>query len=370
MAGDGAGGPKAGEGRSPMSVDPVKAVRARPKQRQRLVERAGLLAIGGLMLVLGAMLLFALFGPGPRARESDTTLFVVEAGQGASSVASGLSQAGLVRSGVLFRVSAILTGHADDMKPGEYEIPSRASPGRIAAILASGKSVRRTLTVPEGWTVAMAMRRIAENPILTGPLPEAPPEGSMRPDTYVITRTMTRTQLVQQMTAAQTRLLDELWLSRAPDVPVRNKQEALVLASIVEKETGKPDEHGKVAAVFVNRLRLGMKLQSDPTIIYGITKGEPIGRRIRQSEIEMAHPWNTYVIPALPPTPIANPGAAALRAVLNPPRTRDLFFVADGTGGHVFAETYAEHNRNVLRWREWRRQQEEKDADLSGGEGK
>jgi UPF0755 protein len=349
-------------------TDPVAKVRARPKERQAMIRRFGLLAIAALSVVLLALLAVGLFGSGPAAREGDATIFVVERGDGAARIAGGLEEAGLIRSRLGFRIAATLTGHGNDMKPGEYEIPSGAGPARIAAILASGRSVRRTVTIPEGWTVAMALRRIAANDILTGELPPAPPEGSMRPDTYVIQRGMTRAALVDQMVAAQTRLLDELWLERSPDIPVRSKDEALVLASIVEKETGKPDEHGKVAAVFVNRLRLGMKLQSDPTIIYGITKGEPIRRRIRQSEIEMAHPWNTYVIPALPPTPIANPGAAAIRAVLNPPRTRDLFFVADGTGGHVFAETYAEHNRNVQRWREFRRQQEEKDEDLAGAE--
>ena len=348
--------------------DPVARVRARPKERRALVHRIGVLVVAGLAVVLAALLAFGVFGGGPAAREGDSTLFVVERGDGAAKVAAGLDAAGLIRSPLGFRIAATLTGHGDDMKPGEYEIPSRAGPARIAAILASGRSVRRTVTIPEGWTVAMALRRIAGNEYLTGDLPAPPPEGAIRPDTYVIQRGMSRPALVRQMVDAQTRLIDAEWLKRAPDLPIRSKEEALILASIVEKETGKPDEHGKVAAVFVNRLRLGMKLQSDPTIIYGITRGEPIGRRIRRSEIEMAHPWNTYVIPALPPTPIANPGAAAIRAVLNPPRTRDLFFVADGTGGHVFAETYAEHDRNVQRWREFRRQQEEADADLSGGE--
>jgi UPF0755 protein len=162
-------------------------------------------------------------------------------------------------------------------------------------------------------------------------------------------------------------LINDLWLKRAPDLPIATKQEAIILASIVEKETGIAEERPRVAAVFVNRLRLGMKLQSDPTIIYGITKGAPLRRKIFRSDLENPHPWNTYVIQGLPPTPIANPGKDALVAVLNPPRTREIFFVADGTGGHVFAETYAEHNRNVLRWRAWRAEQEKKGQSLMGG---
>jgi UPF0755 protein len=163
-------------------------------------------------------------------------------------------------------------------------------------------------------------------------------------------------------------MLEDLWLQRAPDLPFRTKEEAVALASIVEKETGVAEERPRVAAVFVNRLRKGMKLQSDPTIIYGITKGAPLRRKIFKSDLENPHPWNTYVINALPPTPIANPGKAAIAAVLNPPRSNELFFVADGSGGHVFAETYAEHDRNVQRWREFRAKAEAKNADLEGSE--
>lgn len=347
--------------------DPVAKIRARPKERRALIGRMGLIAIAVLSAVLALMLAFSLFGPGPAAREGDSTLFVVDPGDGTAKVASGLREARLVRSALGFRIVATLTGHGNDLKPGEYEIPSGATAGRIADILASGRSVRRTITIPEGWTVAMAFRRIEANPYLTGPLPERPPEGMMRPDTYQIQRGMTRTALVQQMVDAQTRLLDEEWLKRSPDLPFRTREEALILASIVEKETSQPDEHGVVAGVFVNRLRVGMRLQTDPTIIYGITKGEPLRRRILRADIENPHPWNTYVIRGLPPTPIANPGAAAIRAVMNPPRHRYLFFVADGSGGHAFAETYAEHQRNVQRYWEWRRQREEKDEDLSGG---
>lgn len=347
-------------------TDPVARIRGRKATRARALVRVGLVALAVLALALVVLLVSHVAGPGPAASEGDETVFVVERGDTAGVVARRLDGAGLVRTRMGFEVAAALSGASARLKPGEYAIPSRASPGAIARILASGKGITRSLTFPEGWTVRQMFRRIEANTVLTGPMPDLPEEGSLFPDTYVIQRGDTRAALVRRMAQAQSRMIDELWLKRAPDLPVRTKAEALILASIVEKETGVADERPKVAAVFVNRLRKGMKLQSDPTIIYGITKGDPLRRKILKSEIEQPHAWNTYVIPALPPTPIANPGRDSLAAVLNPPSTRDLFFVADGTGGHVFAETYAEHNRNVMRWRELRRQREAKGEDLAG----
>lgn len=332
------------------------------------------IGIIGLLCILTLILITSFFiGPGPKATNGKNTIFVVESGDGAASVAANLNKQKLVRAEFAFKSLAVLTGASKKLKPGEYIIPSSASPIKILNILTRGFSLSHKVTIPEGWTNGMAFERIANNQVLSGDLPPMPPEGSLAPDTYTLKRGDTRAAIVAQMQAAQTRILDDLWLKRAADLPIKTKEEALVLASIVEKETGIASERPEVAAVFVNRLRKGMKLQSDPTIIYGITKGLPIGRKIRKSEIEQNHPWNTYVIPALPPTPIANPGRDSIAAVLNPPSSKYLFFVADGTGGHIFAETYAEHDRNVQRWRAIRAQKEQSeqaaDAKL-GGDGK
>jgi UPF0755 protein len=307
-----------------------------------------------------------LFGPGQQTKDGKPSIFVVVSGDGASSVTERLSDARLIKTEIGFRLVAALSGAGGRLKPAEYEIPSGATPAKIAAILTSGKGVKRSVTLPEGWSVSQIYTRLTANTILIGDLPPAPPEGSLNPDTYIIQRGDTRAQIVQRMRDSHDAMLEDLWLKRAPDLPFRTKEEAVTLASIVEKETGVAEERPRVAAVFVNRLRKGMKLQSDPTIIYGITKGAPLRRKIFKSDLENPHPWNTYIINALPPTPIANPGKAAIAAVLNPPKSEELFFVADGSGGHVFAETYAEHDRNVQRWREFRAKAEAKNADLDG----
>jgi UPF0755 protein len=352
-----------------MMTDPVANFRGKKAAKAKMFTRAGLIILGILVAILIGLWSTLLFGPGPNARSGDSTIFVVESGDGTSAVALRLQKAGLIRTGLGFRIVAALSGAAGSLKPAEYEIPSRASPSKIASIISSGKGVKRSVTLPEGWSVSQIYTRLQANTILTGDLPPAPPEGSLNPDTYIIQRGDTRADIVKRMRNSHDDMLAELWLKRAPDLPIRTKEEAVTLASIVEKETGVAQERPRVAAVFVNRLRKGMKLQSDPTIIYGITKGAPLRRKIFKSDLENPHPWNTYVINALPPTPIANPGKAAIAAVLNPPKSNELFFVADGTGGHVFAETYAEHDRNVQRWREFRRKAEAKDADLSGAAG-
>jgi len=210
------------------------------------------------------------------------------------------------------------------------------------------------VSIPEGLTSYQAMQRIASNEILEGPMPETiPEEGSIMPDTYPFQRGTTRKELIEQMRRQQERFLAQIWEKRIDGLPINSPEEMVTLASIVEKETGKADERPRVASVFINRLNKGMRLQSDPTIIYGIFggQGKPKDRPIYQSDIDQVTPYNTYQVDGLPPTPIANPGRAALEAVANPSRTEDLFFVADGTGGHVFARTYAEHNANVKRWR-------------------
>jgi UPF0755 protein len=222
--------------------------------------------------------------------------------------------------------------------------------------LEAGRMKFVPVTIAEGLTSAMIVEILANASALTGPTPAAPPEGSLLPETYMVVPGATRADTLARMQADQKKLLDELWPKRAKDLPFQTREEALILASIVEKETGVASERPRVAAVFVNRLKRGIPLQSDPTIIYGLTKGRPLGRGIRKSELERRTPYNTYLIPALPPTPISNPGRESIAAVLNPPQTNELYFVADGTGGHVFAETVDEHNRNVARWREVEKQ--------------
>jgi len=212
------------------------------------------------------------------------------------------------------------------------------------------------ITVAEGLTSAVVMDLLRRDQVLIGDLTAAPAEGSLLPETYLFQRGTTRDQLAADMQRDHTKILDELWEKRQAGLPFTTKAEAVTLASIVEKETGVASERPHVAAIFINRLRKGMRLQSDPTIIYGLTKGVPLGRGIRQSELEKATPYNTYVITGLPPTPIANPGRASIEAVLNPMASEDLYFVANGTGGHAFAATVAEHEANVKRWREIERQ--------------
>jgi UPF0755 protein len=247
-------------------------------------------------------------------------------------------------------------GRASELKAGDYAIPAHASPVEIMNILINGKAIVYKLTLPEGYTTAMALDLIRKHPSLEGEITIAPAEGSLLPETYVFNRGMARDALIKEMQEDHTAAINQLWPTRTPNLPFTTKEEAVTLASIVEKETGIASERPRVAAVFVNRLRKGMKLQSDPTIIYGLTGGVPLGRGIRQSELEKATPYNTYVIPGLPPTPIANPGKEALKAVLNPAPTEDLYFVADGSGGHAFASTLAEHEKNVQNWRQIEKQ--------------
>jgi UPF0755 protein len=221
----------------------------------------------------------------------------------------------------------------------------------VANILTSGHSLQHKLTIPEGYTSQMVYDLVKADPVLIGEAGPVPDEGTLLPETYLFTRGTTRTELLARMHAAQTKFIEEHWETRTPGLPYGTKDEAIVLASIVEKETGIASERPHIAGVFVNRLNTGMKLQSDPTIIYGITRGYPLGRRIKESEIAAITPYNTYVIPGLPSQPICNPGKDAIAAVLAPQTTQDVFFVANGTGGHVFARTVDEQNRNVAAWR-------------------
>jgi UPF0755 protein len=239
-----------------------------------------------------------------------------------------------------------------DLKYGEYQFTKNASLADVVNTIVENKVVQHAVTIPEGLTSEQIVARLLETDALSGQIKEIPREGTLLPETYKFTRGMTREQIIQRMSQAQRHLLQEIWEHRMPDLPIRTPEQLVTLASIVEKETGRPEERSRVASVFVNRLKNKMRLQSDPTIIYGLTGGKgALGRAILKSEIEQPTPYNTYVIDGLPPGPIANPGRASLEAAANPARTKDLYFVADGTGGHVFSESYEQHQKNVARLR-------------------
>jgi UPF0755 protein len=274
---------------------------------------------------------------------------------GTSDIAQLLQQEGVVSNATMFEISHLLSGRKA-LKAGEYLFKAAASLEEVRETLSEGRSIQHRITLPEGLTSEQIVGRLMENDILVGEVRMIPREGTLLPDTYPFERGTTREQLLSRIEQAQRRLLQDIWSKRSPDVPVRTPNDLVILASIVEKETGRADERTRVAAVFINRLNRGMRLESDPTIIYGLVGGKgSLGRGIAASEIRAPTPYNTYVINGLPPGPIANPGRASLEATANPSRTRDLFFVADGTGGHAFAETYEQHQRNVIRWRQLER---------------
>jgi UPF0755 protein len=257
----------------------------------------------------------------------------------------------------VFIASVAALKASSDLKPGEYSFQKNASLRDVIATIVEGKVVQHSVTIPEGLTSEQIVARLSENDIFTGSVRELPREGTLLPETYKFPRGTTREQVIQRMQQAHKRVLAEIWERRSQDVPVKTPEQLVTLASIVEKETGKPDERSRVAAVFVNRLRQKIKLQSDPTIIYGLVGGKgTLGRPIKRSEITQPSPYNTYVIEGLPPGPISNPGRASLEAAANPARTRDLYFVADGTGGHAFTETYDAHQKNVAKLRAMEKQ--------------
>lgn len=313
---------------------------------------------GGLVvLVLGGLLgLLAFVGPGPKAPHGQASTVILNRGANLPQIADALDRAKVISSPLLFMVAAKVTGASRSLKAGEYRIVSHEPMWRILSDIHHGRFVRHTVTVPEGFTSQMAIDALNAEPLLSGPA-VAPPEGSLLPDTYEFQRGEARADVLQRMETAQTKLLARLWAARAPGLPLKTPQEAVTLASIVERETGVPSERPHIAAVFLNRLVQGMRLESDPTIIYGLTGGKPLGRPILASEVVKPTPYNTYVIYGLPPTPIANPGKASLEAVLHPMKTDDLYFVATGAGGHVFSSTYAQHMANVAKWRQVEAQQ-------------
>ncbi len=301
-----------------------------------------------MVLLMGFGFMFA---SGPHSQDQRISF---EKGVSLTFIASDLERQNLIHSRLMFRLLARLSGQASQMRAGEYDVPAHASMAAILQILTSGKSVLHAVSVPEGLTSQQVVELLAEEPILHGAV-DVPAEGSLLPETYHLPRGTMRADLIAQMQKAQSDLLAVLWPQRAADLPIKTPQEALILASIVEKETALESERPLIAAVFINRLRKNIRLQSDPTIIYGLVGGVgTLGRPIRRSEIRRRTDYNTYRIDGLPPTPIANPGRAAIAAVLNPASSEALYFVADGTGGHVFAENLQDHERNVKKWRQIR----------------
>jgi UPF0755 protein len=338
-------------------------VSRKPRWRRPVRKDQGLLRMASrvllvlfLFLVLGGgWVVWTYRGPGPAARQGPVTTVILARGSSVGEIARDLKAAGVIGSREVFLLAAKLGGAARHLKAGEYEFRSGQPMAQVLSDIEQGKVVKHFVAVPEGWTSDMATDAVRAEPVLTGTV-EAPPEGSILPDSYQVQRGEDRAEVVQKMRAARDKLLAELWAARAPDLPLQTPEQAVILASLVEKETGLPAERPRIAAVFENRLRAGMKLESDPTIIYGVTKGRPLGRGITMKELVTATPYNTYRIAGLPPTAIANPGRAALAAVLNPPKSDELYFVANGAGGHVFASTYAEHAANVAKWRAIERQ--------------
>ncbi|RAI42007.1 endolytic transglycosylase MltG [Rhodoplanes roseus] len=273
-------------------------------------------------------------------------------GSGIRDIADQLVREGVIDQPWTFVGAVIVRKARDDLKSGEYLFQKQATLGDVINTLVEGKVVQHSLTMPEGLTSEQMVQRLLESDMLSGNVREIPREGALLPETYRVVRGTPREQVIQRMQQAQRRVLQEVWDHRSADLPLRTPEQLLTLASIVEKETGKPEERTRVAAVFVNRLKQRMRLQSDPTIIYGLVGGKgTLGRPIMRSEIEQPTPYNTYVIDGLPPGPIANPGRAALEAAANPARTKELYFVADGTGGHAFSETLDQHQRSVTKLR-------------------
>jgi UPF0755 protein len=288
--------------------------------------------------------------PGPL--QSEVSL-VIPPGANSREIAHHLAEAGVISQPSIFQIGVRLEGAGAALRAGEYLFPPSVSPQEAAAILKEGKTVVRRFTVPEGLTSKQIVALLDMAPGLKGEAPAPPPEGTLLPDTYHYSYGHDREELLARMTAAMDRTLDELWATRAADLPFESKQEALVLASIVEKESAAPQERPRVAAVFINRLRKGMPLQADPTVIYAVSEGDGVlARPLTRRDLQSPSPYNTYVSGGLPPGPISNPGRESIEAVLRPADTDELFFVADGSGGHAFARTLEEHNRNVALWRQ------------------
>ena len=287
----------------------------------------------------------------------DETVLVIPKGSGVGAIADLLAKEGVIESPLVFKLGVKFFSKDQPLHAGEFRFPTAASPRGAMQVLIEGKSVLHRVTLAEGWTVREMFDALQASPLLDGPLPPPPAEGTLLPETYFFVRGDSRGALVERMKSNMTETLARLWAKRDPKVDLDSPYEAVILASIVEKETGLKDERARVAAVFHNRLKKGMALQSDPTVIYAVTLGKaPLGRDLTYADLKLDSPYNTYVVAGLPPSPIANPGEAALTAVLHPKSTKELYFVADGTGGHAFAETMDGHLKNVAKWRKLQKQ--------------
>ena len=324
---------------------------------------AGALATLVLLLALFTGLSLLIYnGAGPAARHGASTTVILRKGAGVAEIGASLQQAGVVHSAPLFLAAAQITGAARRMRAGEYAFPSRASLREVIGRLRRGLVVHHRITIAEGLSSRQAVDVLNRSDVLTGPA-APPPEGSLLPETYEVVRGQTRASLLKRMMGDRDRLLAALWGHRQPGLPFADADQAVALASIVEKETALAAERPHVAAVYINRLRQGVKLEADPTVIYGLTNGAgPLGHGLRASELATPGPYNTYLNAGLPPTPIDNPGRASIAAVLDPASSPDLYFVADGSGGHVFAKTLAEHQKNVARWRVFEQRQAQAQA--------
>jgi UPF0755 protein len=341
------------------ALHPEDAPPPPPPEKKRKPSRLGA-ASGFLTFLLAAALLAgvgavfadrAVRAPGPLTADK---VVYIQQGSDSDQIIEQLQTQGVIDSPFLFTLTLFVEGARAKLKAGEYLFKQNASLQEVIDTIVSGKAILHSLTIPEGLTSQQIVERLRESDFLVGDIRDIPREGALLPETYKFQRGNSRDKLLQQMVHDQKAMLEEIWRRRASDLPLSSPYELVTLASIVEKETGKADERPRVAAVFINRLRKHMRLQSDPTIIYGLVGGQgPLGRPLTRADIDTASAYNTYVIDGLPPGPIANPGRAAMEAVANPSRTQDLYFVADGTGGHVFSDSLDSHNRNVQRWRQF-----------------
>ena len=339
-----------------------------PKARKR---RPGpLAALSGFLtfLLVGFFVAgFTLVSLQRKVREAgpltaDKVLYIAP-GTDVPDIISKLESEGVISNPLLMNTALLVEGARSKLRAGEYLFKQGASLQDVMDTLVSGKQILHPITIPEGLTSEQIVQRLRDSDILTGDIREVPKEGTLLPDTYKVARSDSRNNILKKMQDDQRKFVEQVWARRSPDLPVKTPYELVTLASIVERETGKADERPHVASVFINRLNKRMRLQSDPTIVYGLVQGRgTLGRGILRSEVDKWTPYNTYQIDGLPPGPIANPGRAALEAVANPSRTPDLYFVADGTGGHVFASSLDEHQRNVARWRQIERDARERGA--------
>ena len=350
--------------RSPRAALEPEQVPPPPKRSERA--RNPLVIVGNAIITIILVLMIGVGGgyfygrqkieaPGPLQEDKVVN---IPSRAGMTDIADTLQREGVIDNNRWAFIGAVFALKArSELKPGEYLFQKNASLRDVIGTMVEGKVVQHAVTIPEGLTSEQIVARLSDNDIFSGTVREIPREGTLLPETYKFPRGTSREQVITRMQQAQKRALAEIWERRSPDLPIKSPEQLVTLASIVEKETGKPDERSRVAAVFVNRLRQKIKLQSDPTIIYGLVGGKgTLGRPIKRSEIQQPSPYNTYVVEGLPPGPIANPGRASLEAAANPARTRDLFFVADGTGGHAFSDTYDQHQKNVAKLRAMEKQ--------------